>query len=66
MLGSLILSESNDKSGEAGFMVFIVEPGLMSTPKGNFHGKFQEAIVRASLKTHTYNNLAVLSAGLVF
>jgi hypothetical protein len=47
-------------------MVFIVEPSLMPYLKRSFHGKFQEAAMRASLKTHTANNRAVLSAGLVF
>jgi hypothetical protein len=66
MLGSLVFRESANKSGEAGFMVLVIEPSLMLSLKRSLHWEFQEAATRASLKTHTPNNLVVFSARLVF
>jgi hypothetical protein len=47
-------------------MVFIVEPGLMPSPKIGFHWEFKEATARASLKTYAPGNREVFSTGLVF
>jgi hypothetical protein len=44
MPSSLIHRESADKSGEDGFTGFVVEPGLMSTPKGSFHGSSKKLL----------------------
>jgi hypothetical protein len=40
MPGSLVFRELANESGEVGFMVFIVELGLMPSPKRSFHWEF--------------------------
>jgi hypothetical protein len=58
--------ESANKRREAGFMVFIVEPCYVPSTKRRLHGVFKEAGVRAGLKTHAPNNLAVRGTRLIF
>jgi hypothetical protein len=65
MPGPLIFGEPGDECGKAGFVVFTIEPSPMPTPKRILRGKFKEATVRASPKTHTSDNLTVLDAQLV-
>jgi hypothetical protein len=57
---------SQQRGGEAEFMVFTIEPCHMPSPKQSFHGKVKEADARAGLKTHTSNNLSVSGTRLIF
>jgi hypothetical protein len=54
------------KGREAWFMILIVEPRPMPSPKRGLHGKFKKADTRACLKTHTPNNLSVSDTRLIF
>jgi hypothetical protein len=58
--------ESTYEKGEAGFMVLIVEPRHVPSPKGSFQQKVKEASTRIGLETHPSDNLAVSGALLVF
>jgi hypothetical protein len=58
--------ESACKRREARFVVLIVEPCPMPSPKGSLHWEVKEASVRAGLEAHTPDNLAVSSAWLIF
>jgi hypothetical protein len=58
--------ESTHKRREAGFMVLIVEPHTMTSPKGSLHRKVTEAGARAGLETHAPDNLTVSDTRLVF
>jgi hypothetical protein len=53
------------REGWVRFVVFTIEPSPMPTPKRILHGKFKEATMGASRKTHTSDNLTVLDAQLV-
>jgi hypothetical protein len=50
---------------EAEFMVLVVEPRPVPSPKGSLHRKVKEADTRAGLETHAPNNLAVSGTRLV-
>jgi hypothetical protein len=54
------------KGREDRFMVLIVEPHLVQSPKRGFHSKIKETDVRAGLETHTPNNHTVSGTQLVF
>jgi hypothetical protein len=58
--------ESAYKGREAWFMVLIVEPHLVPSPKIGLHGKLKKADARVGLKAHTPNNLSVSGTRLVF
>jgi hypothetical protein len=57
--------ESTYERRETGFMVLVVEPHHVPSPKGSLHGKVKEACMRAGLETHAPNNIAVSSTRLV-
>jgi hypothetical protein len=57
--------ESTYKRREVGFMILVVEPRPVPSPKGSLHWEVKEAGVRAGLETHTTNNLAVSGARLI-
>jgi hypothetical protein len=63
---SLELQEPANKGGEAGFMVFTIEPCPVPSPKQSFHEKLKEVSVRVGLKSHTSNNLLVSVTQLIF
>jgi hypothetical protein len=52
-LSPLELGEPTNKWGEVGFMVFMVEPCPVPSPKRCFHRKVKKAGARAGLKTHS-------------
>jgi hypothetical protein len=54
------------KRREVGFMVLVVEPCLVPSPKGSLHQKVKEAGTRAGLETHAPNNLTISGTRLVF
>jgi hypothetical protein len=62
----LKFKESAYKRKEAGFMVLVVEPCLVPSPKGSRHWKVKEAGARAGLETHAPDNLVVSGTRLVF
>jgi hypothetical protein len=53
--------ESANKGSEARFMILVVEPRPVPSLKRSFHRKIKEASVRAGLKTHTPNDLTVVT-----
>jgi hypothetical protein len=54
------------KRREVGFMILTVEPHHVPSSKKSLHQKVKEASTRASLETHTPDNLAVTGTRLVF
>jgi hypothetical protein len=58
--------ESAYKRREAGFMVLIVEPRPVPSPKGSLQRKVKESSARAGLETHALDNLAVSGTRLLF
>jgi hypothetical protein len=47
-------------------MIFIIKPGLVSSPERSFHREVKEPAMRVSLETHAPDDLSVISASLVF
>jgi hypothetical protein len=62
----LAFGESAHERREVRFMVFIVKPGPVPSPKRSLHRKVKETAQRASLETLTSDNFAVRGARLVF
>jgi hypothetical protein len=62
----LKFKESAYKRREAGFVILVVEPRPVPSPKRSLHRKVKQADARAGLKTHTPNNLAFSGTRLVF
>jgi hypothetical protein len=62
----LVFKETAYKGGEFGFKVLAVELGLVPPLKRGLHWEVEEAALRASLKTHTPDNLSVSGTRLVF
>jgi hypothetical protein len=58
--------ESAYKRRESRFMVLIVEPHPVPSPKRSLHREIKEAGARAGLKAHTPNNLTVSGTRLIF
>jgi hypothetical protein len=58
--------ESAHKGREAWFVVLIVEPHPMSSPKRGLYGEFKKVDASAGLKTHYPNNLSVSGTQLIF
>jgi hypothetical protein len=58
--------ESSYKRREDGFMVLIVEPCPVPSPKGSLHRKVKEASTWLGLETHDPDNLVVSGTRLVF
>jgi hypothetical protein len=54
------------KRREVGFLILIVEPCLVPSPKGSLHQKVKEPSVRVGFETHAPDNLLVSGTLLVF
>jgi hypothetical protein len=63
---SLELGEPAYERREVGFVVLVIEPCPMPSPKRGFQGKVEESSARASLKTYVPNNLSVGGTRLIF
>jgi hypothetical protein len=62
----LVLGESTYEGGEAGFMVLTIEPSPVPPSKKILHWEVKKAALRASLETHTPDNLSVSGTRLIF
>jgi hypothetical protein len=64
--GPLVFRESAYEGRDVGFMVLTIEPAPVPSSKKSLHWEFEKDASRASLETHTPDNLSVSGTRLIF